>query len=121
MTHSRPWTRSGTRIRIPRPGWCSTSCCPGRRTSGWRRSSSSRLEQLNGALERCRYSPQHPPPDHAPTVELKSLLVEQVRGRRVHAEIIVDPIARAHVDELVRRDVALEHARRPLIPIHHAN
>ena len=30
----RRWTGSGMRIRTPKPEWCSTSCCRGRRTWG---------------------------------------------------------------------------------------
>src|SRR2546427_1849336 len=54
------------------------------------------------------------------TVDLEALLIEQVRGGDVHAEVGIDAVAGAQVDHLARRNLPVPDPRRPMVPGHDA-
>src|SRR2546421_6270538 len=51
---------------------------------------SARQRLVHTRLERRRRSREHTSPDHRATVDLEALLIEQVRGVSVHAEVGID-------------------------------
>src|SRR5438445_4565941 len=81
---------------------------------------SARQRLVHTRLERRRRSREHTSPDHRATVDLEALLIEQVRGVSVHAEVGIDAVAGVQVHDLARRNVPVPDPWRPMVPGHAA-
>src|SRR2546426_889944 len=81
---------------------------------------SARQRLVHTRLERRRRSREYTSPDHRATVDLEALLIEQVRGVSVHAEVGIDAVAGVQVHDLARRNVPVPDPCRPMVPGHDA-
>src|SRR3989449_9314933 len=81
---------------------------------------SARQRLVHTRLERRRRSREYTSPDHRATVDLEALLIKQVRGVSVHAEVGIDAVAGVQVHDLARRNVPVPDPCRPMVPGHDA-